>query len=129
MTSYKETLEQKIFQMSPHGIKPSLPLIFKSTIPVSLLKPCRQIQENRLNNISFTISFRRAHRLPLFHHPNTIKCTCGTYVDIFGDHLLHCKKHSKIKMHNHMQKTIHFLTSTLGPVAEIIPSASCCKWE
>ena len=36
-------------------------------------------------------------------------------------------KHNKIKMHHHIRNTIHFITSTIGPHANFIPTKDECK--
>ena len=56
MRSYKENHKENIFKLSPHNIKPVLPSIFNYSAPITLLKPCWQINENRLNNNNFTIA-------------------------------------------------------------------------
>ena len=101
----------------------------ESIIPSTLLKPCRQIKENRLDNFSFITSFRRSHRIPLFHEDHKLICPCKQKVDIYGDHFFSCLRHNKIKMHHHIRNTIHFITSTLGPHANFIPTKEECKRE
>ena len=119
----------EIYHMCPPEVKTVLPSILNSPIPTTLIRPCRQIKENRLNNFDFTLAFRRSHRLPIIPKGITLTCTCGSPLDIYGDHLFHCKKHSKTSMHNHMRDSIHYITSALGPLAAFMPSSSCCNKE
>ena len=115
--------------MCPIEVQRALPSILSSPIPTTLLRPCRQIKENRLNNFDFTLAFRRSHRMAIIPTDITLQCTCGKTIDIYGDHFFHCKKHSKTSMHNHMRDCIHFITSALGPLANFTPSSSCYKKE
>jgi len=95
MHEYYNANTEHVFTIAPPIIKQHIPSILKSIIPTTLLRPCRQIKENRLNNFNFIISFRRSHRLPLFHESSAIKCTCNQVIDIFGDHFFSCRKHNK----------------------------------
>ena len=129
MHEYYNVHKDHMFKISPEDVKPHIPSILKSIIPTTLLKPCRQIQENRLNNLDFIISFRRSHRLPLFEQTSKITCTCNTTIDKYGDHFFSCRKHSKKILHDHIRNTTHFITSTIGPHANFISSKEACKME
>ena len=122
MHEYYNANEEHVFRIAPPHTKKHILSILKSIIPTTLLRPSRQIAENRLNNYNFILSFRRSHILPLFHETSKIKCTCNQLIDIYGDHFFSCRKHSKKKMHNHIRNTIHFITSMLGPHANFIPT-------
>ena len=129
MHEYYNANKEHVFRIAPLNIKKHIPSILKSIIPTTLLRPCRQIAENRLNNYNFILSFRRSHRLPLFHETSKITCTCNQTIDIYGDHFFSCRKHSKKKMHNHIRNTTHFITSMLGPHANFIPTKEECNME
>ena len=70
----------------PEDVKPNLPSIFYSIIPPTVIKPYRQIPENRINNDNFMIAFRKSHRIPLYTQFDNPTCLCGKKVDIYGDH-------------------------------------------
>ena len=95
MHEYYNVHKDHVFNISPQEVKPHLPSILKSIIPTTLLRPCRQIQENRLNNFNFIISFRQSHRLPLFNDPLRITCTCNAVIDKYGDHFFHAENTAK----------------------------------
>ena len=97
-----------------------LPSILNSKIPTTLLKPCRQIKENRLSNTQFITAIRRSHRIKLFKDEEKIMCKCGKEVDKHGDHFFSCTHHSKTKMHNHLRNTIHYFTQNVGIYANFI---------
>ena len=63
--AYKQNKE-KIFQKTPPQSRHILPSILNSKIPTTLLKPCRQIKENRLSNTQFITAIRRSHRIKIF---------------------------------------------------------------
>jgi len=86
MHEYYAVNKAHVFDIAPETIKPIIPSIIESIIPTTLLKPCRQIKENRLDNFSFITSFRRSHRIPLFHENSNLICPCKQKVDVYGDH-------------------------------------------
>lgn len=47
---------------------------------------------------------------------------------MYSDHFL-CRKHNKIKMHDHIRNTTHFITSTIGNHTNLIPSKEEYKLE
>jgi len=126
---YYNVHKDHVFKISPQDVKPHIPSILKSIILTTLLRPCRQIQENRLNNFNFIISFRRSHRIPLFNHTSKITCTCNTTIEKYGDHFFSRRKHSKKILHDHIRNTTHFITSTVGPHANFISSKEACRME
>ena len=89
MHEYYTVNKTHVFDIAPQTIKPIIPSIIQSIIPTTLLKPCKQIKENRLDNFSFITSFRRSHRIPLFHEKSNLIFPCKQKVDIYGDHFFH----------------------------------------
>lgn len=120
---------ERIFNQCPKAVQPHLPSLMQSPVPTTLIKPCRIIENNRLNNLNFSLSFRRSHRIPLFPPNHQLTCPCGKDLDIYGDHLFHCRSHSKKAMHNTIRDSLHTITSTLGPYASFITNTNCCKKE
>ena len=106
-----------------------LPSILESKIPTTLLKPCRQVKENRLTNSKFITAIRRSHRIKIFNEHQTLTCKCGKNIDKFGDHIFSCTHHSKTKMHNHLRNTIHYITQNIGTYANFIQDKESCKLE
>ena len=76
MHEYYTVNKEHVYDIAPKTIKPLIPSIIQSIIPTTLLRPCRQIKENRLDNFCFITSFRRSHRMPLFHENRTLICPC-----------------------------------------------------
>ena len=74
--TYHEENKEQLFNTVNDDMKHNLPSILNYIVPTILLRPCRQIPENRINNADFIISFRRSHRIPLFDEHKTLYCTC-----------------------------------------------------
>ena len=129
MHEYYDVQKEKLFNSCPHAIKPHLPSLLSSIIPPSLIKPCRQVHENRLDNNSFMIAFRRSHRLPIYRFSNRPICLYDKKIDVYGDHFFQCRNHSKSSLHNNIRNATHFITSTLGTYANFGPSTDCFRRE
>ena len=124
---YHDIQKDIIFTLMPNDSKHHTPSILTSEIPTTLIRPCRQVRENRLDNENFITSLRRSHRMSLFSH--TLTCPCGQKIDKYGDHFFSCKSNNKIKLHNQVRDSIHFISSKLGTHANMIPNESACKLE
>ena len=77
---------ERVFKNFDSEITPYLPHIISSTILTTLLRTCKQIKENRLNNLNFIVAFRRAHRIQLFDNNTARKCIRKKTIDKYGDH-------------------------------------------
>ena len=121
--------KDEIFRKTPPNSRHVLPSILASKIPTTLLKPCRQTKENRLNNTQFITSIRRCHRMQIIKTNEELICKCGKTVDKYGDHIFSCTHHSKTKLHNHIRNTIHYLTQTIGIHGNFIKTKDSCKIE
>ena len=118
-----------MIQKCDSEITPYLPHIISSRMPTTLLRTCRQIEENRLNNLNFTVTFRRTHQMQWFDNSTERKCICNKTIDKYGDYFFHCTRHSKIGFHNHIRNAIHFITSATGEHANFISNKEQCDIE
>ena len=119
----------KTFQQTPSNKRHILPSILNSKIPKTLLKLCRQIKENKINNEDFILSIKRRHRMHIMERNKPITCKCGTNIDSYGNHLFSCTYHSKMKLHNHIRNTIHVITQNIGTHTNFIKSKDACQKE
>ena len=87
MDTFRDINEEYIFNHCQDAIKRDIPSILSSIVPSILWKSYRQVVENRLNNVNFTIAYRRSHRLPLISNTLPLQCTCGKDIDIYGDYI------------------------------------------
>ena len=117
---YYDAHKNNIFKIIPSNSRKCLPSILSSNIPVTLLKPCSQVKENRLPDNIVITSLRRSHWMTSIDEGNLHTCQYGIITDKYGGHISPYKHQSKTKLHTKMSDCDHFITKNLGPLANFI---------
>jgi len=66
----------------------------------------------------YLLALQRKLRLPI--NPSPVPCPCGNSIDIYGDHVFACPKHSKSALHNRIRDAFFYVLRHLAPYANMV---------
>ena len=117
------SLHNKVFSNAPNHFH-LLPSLLSSQTSYPFIELCCSNPHNRLLNWQFNTGIKHKLCVPLYPTTNQPIWTCGTVVNIFGDHIFKCRRICKIGVHNAIHDGFAHALAPVLSTARCVPPNS-----
>jgi hypothetical protein len=124
---HQTLIHQTITDHTPAHMTAILLSLLSPLTSIPLTSMSRRIPTNHLTNDEIRILLQRKLRLPIYppsQRQRLCNCRSHTPLDPYGDHLFSYTMASKTPLHNYLRDTLYHIMAKLGPIVQIIRTAS-----